>query len=81
MSYSVNGSGHGVDGTKAKQAFAEFVGKLDEATRPDAQPFMGSISGSEPAEGGEGYVSFSLSAEAARSGALEAEGQAADEPS
>ncbi len=53
MSYSVSGSGHGVDNEKAKAAFADFVRALDEATDLDkhvdgwADPtlFSGSISG------------------------------------
>jgi hypothetical protein len=68
MSYSVSGSGHGVDNEKAKDAFREFVKALDEATDLDkhvegwADPtlFSGSISGGH-AEG-----SFSLTADEAR---------------
>lgn len=80
MSYNVSGSGHGVDGTKAKAAFAEFVKALDEATSETGSQFGGAISGSEAKPEGEGYVSFSLTAEAARSGALDAEGEAPAEP-
>lgn len=77
MSYNVTGSGHGVDGSKAKRAFAAFVQALDDATTEGGTPFDGTISGSEPKDGG-GYVSFSLSASGVRAGALKAEGE--DDP-
>jgi hypothetical protein len=74
MSYSVNGSGHGVDNEKAKAAFRAFVEALDEATDLDkrvegwADPtlFQGSITGGH-AEG-----TFSLTADEARKSPQEA---------
>lgn len=68
MSYSVSGSGHGVDNEKAKVAFADFVRALDEATDlnkhvdgwADPTLFSGGISGGH-AEG-----SFSLTADEVR---------------
>lgn len=71
MSYSVSGSGHGVDAEQAKAAFAEFVAALDEATSEQGTKFQGSLSGGEyDAESGT-TNSFSLSAEQARTEAAE----------
>jgi hypothetical protein len=54
MSYSVSGSGHGVDPEKAKEAFTEFVKALDEATdEQSGSKFAGSISGNDG--GGTGF--------------------------
>jgi hypothetical protein len=69
MSYTVSGSGHGVDNESAKKAFAEFVRALDEGTDLDkkvegwADPtlFQGSIGGGH-AEG-----TFTLTADQVRS--------------
>jgi hypothetical protein len=68
MSYTVSGSGHGVDNEKAKEAFRRFVKALDEATDlgkkaegwADPSLFQGTISGGH-AEG-----QFSLSASEVR---------------
>jgi hypothetical protein len=76
MSYSVSGSGHGVNAEKAKAAFEQFVQGLDEATSEQGTKFEGSISGGEyDAESGT-TNSFSLSASAVRAAAAET----ADEP-
>jgi hypothetical protein len=60
MSYSISGSGHGVDNEKAKEAFREFVKALDAATDLDKH-----VEGwADPTMFAEG--SFSLSADQAR---------------
>lgn len=61
MSYNVSGSGHGADIEKVKQAFADFVEALDEATAPDGTQFSGTISGGETAAGGS-WTNFTVSA-------------------
>jgi hypothetical protein len=47
MSYSVHGSGHGIDPEKAQEAFREFVRALDAATPGDGDAFTGEITGGE----------------------------------
>lgn len=70
MSYTVSGSGHGIDNEKAKEAFREFVKALDAATDlnkhiegwTDPTLFVGSI------HGGNNEGSLSLSAREVREG-------------
>jgi len=73
MSYNVSGSGHGADSAKVKQAFADFVETLDEATAPDGTKFSGTVSGWE-AEGG----SFTVSAHELREAAAAVDPDAAE---
>lgn len=62
MSYSISGSGHGVDLDKVHKAFTDLVEALDEATDESGTKFQGSLSGSENEQ------SFSLTADKVRSG-------------
>lgn len=65
VSYSVSGSGHGADVEAVKEAFADFVGALDEATGAAGTKFSGSVSGSETNADGSS-TSFSIGAAEAR---------------
>jgi hypothetical protein len=47
MSFSVTGSGHGVDPERAQAAFAAFVRAIDAATAGSGDPFEGEIAGGE----------------------------------
>lgn len=60
MSYFVHGQGHSIDEATVREAFAEFVHKLDAATTQDNGRFVGRVWGSvwvgDDEEGREGFV-------------------------